>query len=191
MSGENEKYFTSRDEWRKWLEQNHAKCDGIWVIYFKKHTRKETLTYNEGVEEALCFGWIDSIVKSIDIERYKQRYTPRRKNSIWSEVNKKRAEKMIQEGKMTKSGLKVIAEAKENGQWEKAYGARIKPKMPEDLEIALNKNKKAFSHFINFAESYQTTYIYWLNSARREETRLKRIEQIVKLSEQNKKPGII
>jgi uncharacterized protein YdeI (YjbR/CyaY-like superfamily) len=190
MSDQTEIFFKNRTEWRHWLEKNHLKSDGIWVIYLKKHTKKESLSYNEGVEEALCFGWIDSLVKTIDNECYKQKYTPRRKGSVWSEVNKKRVEKMIKEGKMTEAGLKPIEEAKKNGQWEKAYGSRQKPEMPEDLLEALKLNENAYANFMKFAPSHQTTYIYWLNSAKRSETREKRIMQIVKLSELNKKPGI-
>jgi uncharacterized protein YdeI (YjbR/CyaY-like superfamily) len=191
MPEQTEFFFKNRSEWRQWLEQNHSKSDGIWVVYFKKHTKKESLSYNEGVEEALCFGWIDSIVKSIDSERYKQKYTPRRNGSVWSDVNRKRVEKMIKEGKMTHAGLKPIEEAKKNGQWEKAYGARIRPEMPEDLLVALQANKIALENFTKFAQSHQTTYIYWLNSAKRTETRNKRIAQIINFSEKNKKPGMM
>jgi uncharacterized protein YdeI (YjbR/CyaY-like superfamily) len=190
MPEQNGLFFSNRDEWRSWLELNHDKSDGIWVIYFKKNSGKKSLGYSEGVEEALCFGWIDSLVKSIDNERYKQKYTPRRKNSVWSEINRKRVEKMVNEGKMTAAGLKMIEEAKQNGHWQRAYGTAIKQEMPEDLIQALLKSKKAHEHFFKFAPGHQNTYIYWLNSAKRRETRLKRIEKIIKLSEENKKPGI-
>jgi len=182
--------FKNRNEWREWLLQNHSTCDEIWMIYFKKHTKKESISYNDAVEEALCFGWIDSIVKTIDNERYKQKYTPRRKNSIWSKLNKKRVEKMIQAGKMTEAGQLKIEEAKQNGQWEKAYGMRIKPEIPEDLLAALRLNENALENFMKFAPSHQTTYIYWLNAAKRPETRKKRIVQIMGFSEKNQKPGL-
>jgi uncharacterized protein YdeI (YjbR/CyaY-like superfamily) len=146
MIEQQELFFKNRDEWRDWLEKNYSKSEGIWIVYFKKHTKKETLTYNEGVEEALCFGWIDSIVKSIDNEMYKQRYTPRRKNSVWSEVNKKRVEKLIQEKKMTEAGMKPVEEAKKNGKWAKAYSFKEKPAMPDDLLVELKKDKKAFEN---------------------------------------------
>lgn len=190
MSESGEFFFKTRLEWRQWLEQNHSTSPGIWVIYFKKHTKKETLSYNDGVEEALCFGWIDSQIKSIDNECYKQKYTPRRKGSVWSDLNKKRVEKMIKSGKMTKAGLKPIEEAKKNGQWEKAYGAKIMPEMPEDLLKALMENEKAHENFLKFSPSHQRTYIYWLNSAKRQDTRVKRVDKIIIFSEKNKKPGI-
>jgi len=183
--------FQNRNEWRNWLEKNHDKYKGVWLIYYKKHTKKESVTYNDGVEEALCFGWIDSIVKTVDNERYTQKYTPRRKNSIWSKINKDRVEKMIKEGKMTIFGMAKVEEAKKNGEWDKAYGMRIKPELPDDLKTELQKNELAWKNFSNFADSYQTTYIYWLNSAKRLETREKRINEIVKLSLENKKPGTL
>ena len=191
MTEQTELYFKNRDEWRKWLEKNHTQSDGIWMVYYKKHTKKESVSYNDAVEEALCFGWIDSLIKSIDGERYKQKYTPRKKNSVWSDLNRKRVGKMIKEGKMTEAGLKLVDEAKKNGRWENAYAMKGKPEMPDDLLNALKKNKKAHENFMKFAPSHQNTYIYWLNSAKREETRKNRIEKIVNLVENNTKPGIM
>ena len=109
-------YVKDRDEWRKWLENNYDSENEIWLIYYKKHSDKIRIPYDDAVEEALCFGWIDSLVKSIDDEKYMQKYTPRKKNSVWSEYNVKRCEKMIKEGKMTNAGSKLIEEAKKNGQ---------------------------------------------------------------------------
>jgi uncharacterized protein YdeI (YjbR/CyaY-like superfamily) len=183
--------FPNREEWRKWLEINHNRSEGIWMVYYKKHSSKESVSYNDAVEEALCFGWIDSLVKTLDNEKYKQKYTPRRKNSVWSKINKERIEKMINEGKMTSFGMKKVKEAKLNGEWEKAYEMRTKPELPQDLKIELQKNEDAWQNFQNFAQSYQSTYIYWLNSAKRPETREKRIKQIIKHAHENQKPGIL
>lgn len=191
MQEQEEFFFADRQEWRKWLNLNHNKSDGIWVVYFKKHVAKPSLKYHKGVEEALCFGWIDSTVKTVDNERYKQKYTPRRKNSVWSEINKNRVGKMIKEKKMTEAGLLLIEEAKKNGQWEKAYGTRKKSEMPTDLKESLSKNKAALENFQRFAPSHQNTYINWLNAAKRDETRKKRIKQIISFAEMNKKPGLI
>lgn len=105
-------YVKSRDEWRSWLQNNHAAEKEIWLIYYKKHTGKPRIPYDDAVEEALCFGWIDSIVKRIDDEKYIQKYTPRKDKSIWSELNKKRTEKMIKQGRMTEAGLIKIQKAK-------------------------------------------------------------------------------
>ncbi|MDF1548600.1 MAG: YdeI/OmpD-associated family protein [Bacteroidales bacterium] len=183
--------FKNRMEWRDWLSENHNTCDGVWLIYFKKHTKKASVGYNDAVEEALCFGWIDSIVKTIDNEQYKQKYTPRRKNSIWSKLNKSRVEKMIQQGQMTEHGLLKIEEAKKNGQWDKAYGSREKPKIPKEFLDALEKDKTAYANFMNFANSHQTTYLYWYLSAKRPETKAKRLSQIVEFARKNEKPGMM
>lgn len=101
-------YVTNRDDWRAWLNKNHKTEKEVWLIYYKNHTGKPTIPYDVAVEEALCFGWIDSIVKRIDDERYMQKFTPRKTNSNWSELNKKRVKKMIKEGRMTEAGMAKI-----------------------------------------------------------------------------------
>ena len=134
--------FKNRDDWRNWLEENFKTEKEIWLIYFKKHTKKLSVSYDEAVEEALCFGWIDSTVKTIDDERYMQKYTPRNENSIWSKVNKKRAEKMLEQDKMTEHGMKLVEVAKKNGNWDKAYSSSDNYDMPKEL---LNELKKYIS----------------------------------------------
>ena len=114
-------FCKTRDEWRKWLINNHLSEKEIWLIYYKKHTKKATVKYNEAVEEALCFGWIDSTIKRIDENTYMQKYTPRNAKSKWSLVNKNRIKKLIKENKMTDVGLELVAIAKKNGEWEKEY----------------------------------------------------------------------
>ncbi|NOQ27493.1 MAG: hypothetical protein GQ564_19190 [Bacteroidales bacterium] len=184
-------FCKNRDEWRVWLKQNHSSENEIWLIYFKKHTKKSTVTYNDAVEEALCFGWIDSIVKRIDDETYMQKYTPRKKNSIWSLLNTKRVEKMISEGKMTKTGFDQIDIAKKNGLWGKAYSSQNVAKIPKELENALKENKIAWENFNRFAKSYQNTYIFWVTSAKRQDTIQKRIRVVVERSTNNLKPSIM
>ncbi len=103
-------YVTTRDEWRSWLEENHKSEKEIWLIYYKKHTGKPRIPYDDAVEEALCFGWIDSIIKRIDEEKYTQKFSPRKQNSAWSDLNKKRVKKLIEEGKMTKAGYETVKE---------------------------------------------------------------------------------
>ena len=163
----------------------------IWLIYFKKHTKKETVSYNDAVEEALCYGWIDSIVKSIDSETYMQKYTPRKAKSVWSLINKNRVLKLIKEKKMTAAGMEKVDIAKKNGQWEKAYTTQKNVEIPDYLETALKKNKKAWLNFSNFARSYQNQYINWVANAKRMETREKRIAIVVDRSAQNQKPEIM
>ena len=185
-------YVTKRDDWRKWLKKNHSTRKEIWLIYYKKHTDKPRIPYDDAVEEALCFGWIDSTVKRIDDEKYTQKYSPRRLNSIWSELNIKRAKKMLSEGRMTDVGLALFMEVEKSG--KKASRQKfVKKKLPvpADLKKALAKNKKALENFKNFAPSYQKTYIFWIRDAKKKETRKRRIKRVVELSAQNKKPGMM
>lgn len=184
-------FCKNRDEWRTWLEHNHNLIKEIWLIYYKKHTKKATVVYNEAVEEALCFGWIDSTIKSINEDTYMQKYTPRNDNSMWSLVNKNRVKKLIREKKMTKAGLEKIEAAKKNGKWEKAYMSKDKLKMPENLVEALKKNPIALTNFENFSPSNRKIYIGWILSAKREETIQKRIDIVVQRSEKNEKPGML
>jgi len=184
-------FCKNRFEWREWLKKNHLSEKEIWLIYYKKHTKKETITYNEAVEEALCFGWIDSLVRRIDDESYMQKYTPRKANSVWSLVNKKRVEKMISEGKMTTIGLDKVELAKKSGWWQKAYSSKTKFEIPQELLKALKLNPTAFKNFFNFPPSSQNNYIGWIISAKREETIKRRVEFVVDRSEKNKKPGML
>ena len=152
-------YVKNRDEWRAWLLKNHEKEKEAWLLYYKKHTKKPTILYDDAVEGALCFGWIDGKVRSIDSEKYMQRFTPRGKKSVWSLLNKKRAEKMIKEKKMTKTGLNAINEAKKSGAWENAYTSRVKMEIFPQLKKALQKNKKAWDNFNNFSRYRYRVYI--------------------------------
>lgn len=174
-------YVKNRVQWRKWLEKNYNSRDEIWLIYYKKHTKKPTIPYNDAVEEAICFGWIDGKVRSIDSERYMQRYTPRRKGSIWSLLNKKRAQKMIKQKKVTDTGLIKINEAKKNGKWQAAYSSKTKPKLPTELKRALAKDKITWKNFNQLTNNKQLQYIYWFLSAKKQETKEKRIKEIVKM----------
>lgn len=186
-----EKIFETREEWRRWLEANHMSSKGTWVVYFKKYSKIPTINYNEAVEEALCFGWIDSKIRTIDALRYKQVFTPRNPKSMWSELNKQRIEKMTGESKMMPAGIKAVEEGKRNGQWEKTYMDKEPPKMPEDLKTALMKNPQAWGNFNNFAPSYRATYIIWVTFAKRLETRQNRIRKVVDYATKNVKPGMM
>jgi uncharacterized protein YdeI (YjbR/CyaY-like superfamily) len=182
--------LNDRNEWRKWLEKNSIKEKEVWLIHYKKHTGKLGISLEEAVEEAICFGWIDSKMKSLDDEKYILRYSPRKKNSPWSKINKERAKKLINQGKMTEEGLDKIKEARRTGKWSAAYSSKRKPTMPSELEEELKKDKTAWENFNNFANSYQTNYVYWVVRAKREETRKRRIKEVVKRANQNKKPGM-
>jgi len=174
----------NREEWREWLQDHYLSEKEIWLVYQKKHTGNLSIPYVDAVEEALCFGWIDGQVKSIDEERYMQRFTPRKPSSNWSVINIDRAKKMIDEGRMTAWGRKVFDEGMKNN--------RIIPSskdfsIPPDLRIALEDNGKAWSNFQSFAPSAQLAFVYWVSSAKTDKTRQKRIEETVKLSEEGKK----
>ncbi|MFC1941009.1 YdeI family protein [Chloroflexota bacterium] len=183
--------FSNSKQWRKWLEQNHDTIKDVWLIHYKKNSNKSSVSYQDALEEALCFGWIDSIMKSIDDEKFILKYSPRKTKSIWSKLNKEKAEKLIKAGKMTDAGLIKIEEAKNNGFWDNAYTNKDRDEIPEDLNNALLQNKDALENFHNFANSYWNMYIGWVNSAKTEQTRKRRIAEVVERSWLNKKPGIV
>ena len=183
--------FFARDRktWRTWLEENHATRQEIWLVLLKKHIDEPCISYDAAVEEALCYGWIDGKLKRIDDREHKIRFTPRKPKSVWSESNKKRVRKMTAEGRMTEAGLALVRAAKKSGAWKKASERRTET-VPTDLETALARNKRAKKNFRGFAPGYQRSYIAWVLDAKREETRKRRIREVVKRSAQNKRPGI-
>jgi uncharacterized protein YdeI (YjbR/CyaY-like superfamily) len=183
-------YVTSRDERRLWLRRNHSIAKEVWLIYYRKHAGKPSIPYDDSVEEALCFGWIDSIIKKIDDEKFARKFTPRKANSSWSEANKKRVRKMIKEGMMTEGGLAKIREAKESGVWLKTTPARKEPVIPPYIKEVLKKNRKALENFYNLAKSYRRQYVGWITSAKREETRRRRLDEAIRLLEKDEKLGM-
>jgi uncharacterized protein YdeI (YjbR/CyaY-like superfamily) len=190
MKISDELYVTSRSEWHDWLRKNHDTKKEVWLIFYKKHTGKPSIPYDDAVEEALCFGWIDSIIKRIDDERFARKFTLRKSGSRWSELNKKRARKMIEEGKMREAGLLRIEEAKESGEWFKAAPVRKELVIPSFVKEALAKNKKALNNFNNLAKSYKRQYVGWITSAKREETRRRRLAEAIKALEKNERLGM-
>jgi len=185
-----EAYFSNRDDWRAWLSKNHDSKKEVWLIYYKKQTGKPSIPYDDSVEEALCFGWVDSIIKKIEDEKFARKFTPRTSRSTWSETNKKRVDKMMKEGKMTKAGFTRIREAKSSGEWFKApASARYKKKLmiPSYLKEALAANKKASDNFDRLAESYKRNLVGGIDSAKKEETRRKRLAEAIQLLEQKQK----
>jgi len=183
--------FKNRNEWRVWLESNHLIEKQVWLIYFKKHIMEKSVTQHDAVEEALCYGWIDSIVKRIDEEQYMQKFTPRNEKSIWSDINKKRVALLIKNGKMTKAGMIKVRAAKKNGYWNKINDNSDIKNIPVELEIALSKNERAHSNFNQLAASHKKHYIYWIATAKKEETRIRRTLKAIQLLERNKKLGMV
>lgn len=190
MSGYEKLHVIGRDDWRAWLRKNHDVKKEIWLIYYKKHTGKPRIPYNDAVEEAICFGWIDSTVKKIDEEKFVQKFTPRKARSKWSEANKKRALKMIEEARMTEAGLTKIREAKNTGEWFKTAPARKKLVVPSYLKEALAKNRRARDFFNSLASGYKRNFVGWIASAKKEETRQRRLIESIKLLEKSKKLGM-
>jgi uncharacterized protein YdeI (YjbR/CyaY-like superfamily) len=185
-----ELYFPNRDKWREWLGRHYATENGIWLVFYKKGTTKPTIDYETGVEEALCFGWIDSIIKKIDAEKYVRKFTPRKDRSYWSELNKKRAGKMIKAGRMTDAGLAKIEAAKKTGLWEQTGRPNISFDIPSEFARALDKNKRAKENFRKLAPSYSRHYIGWIQAAKREDTKKKRIRESIFLLEKGKRLGL-
>jgi uncharacterized protein YdeI (YjbR/CyaY-like superfamily) len=182
--------FQSRAQWRAWLAENHHVEREAWLVIHKKHASTVGLTYVEALEEALCFGWIDGILKRIDDEKHLIRFSPRRKNCIWSEQNKKRVRQLIREGRMTEASLARVQEAKANGQWDKAAQRENTTLVPAELTAALAKNEQARRHFDGLAPSYRRQFIHWVSSAKRQETHAKRIQTALALLAQNKRLGL-
>jgi uncharacterized protein YdeI (YjbR/CyaY-like superfamily) len=174
----------SRAAWRKWLSQNYKSTEPVWLAIFHKTSQTPNLTYADAVEEALCFGWIDNRANKRDEESMFLRFVPRKKNSNWSKVNRERAERMIKEKKMKKAGMVFVEEAKANGRWEKANKEHT---MPTDLTKAFSKKKKALENFEAFTPYQQGLIIQWINEAKTEDTRKRRVEKTVKMAGQNLK----
>ena len=170
-----------------WLEENHSSENEVWTIIHKKKSGKIGLKYREAVEEAICFGWIDSKLQSVNDFSFRLRFSPRKKNSIWSKNNKELAETMIRLGKMRRAGFETIDEAKRNGKWGSAYSSKVPLKIPEDLLRALKESRLAWKNFDEFSNSTKLRYIYWIESARKNETRRKRITDVVKKANQKSK----
>jgi uncharacterized protein YdeI (YjbR/CyaY-like superfamily) len=179
---------TDRESWRAWLAANHASEKEVWVVFPKKQTGERCMSYEESVEEALCHGWIDSIIRRIDEKSYARKFTPRTNHQNWSESNKRRLAKLIAEGRMTEIGL-----AKVNYSDAKVQPRKPMPKtlpVPAFMEQALRKQKQAWDNFMSLAPSHQRSYVLWISMAKREETRTKRLQEAIQLLLKNEKLGL-
>jgi uncharacterized protein YdeI (YjbR/CyaY-like superfamily) len=174
----------TRAEWRKWLATHHASSKGIHLIIIRKNAAVAGITYTDAVEEALCFGWIDGVTNSIDEQRYKLYMSPRKPGSVWSRLNKQRIQKLIKAGSMTPAGLIKIKAARKDGSWSQ-FDAIDKLEMPEDLLEQLSANPEAKRNFKTFSDSSKKMILFWIASAKRAETRQKRIEETVRLAAEN------
>jgi uncharacterized protein YdeI (YjbR/CyaY-like superfamily) len=172
-------YVENRDKWRAWLEANSQRATEVWLVYYKKGTGRLRVDYGEAVEEAICFGWIDSKIRKLDEARFAQLFTPRKPQSQWSPSNIARAQRMIQEGKMTAAGLKVFNPRNQTP----AHPTEL----PKSLEEQFRKGETAWQNFQRFTSAYQRMTIGWVASAKQEETRLRRLRQLIAESAANKR----
>jgi uncharacterized protein YdeI (YjbR/CyaY-like superfamily) len=184
-------HVSNRDEWRRWLETNGKKETVIWLIFYKKGSGKRSVPYHEAVEEALCFGWIDSIIKRVDDEKYIQKFTPRKEKSSWSLLNVNRVRKMISQGKMTEKGLALFRYAEYNGLLPEPGTKPGKDLIiPKFIADALSANNKAAKYFNSLAPSYKRLYVFWIMDAKKEETRMRRLQEAIGLLNEGKKLGL-
>lgn len=176
-------YPANRAAWRKWLETNHLSCQAVWLVFYTKKSGKSTITWAEAVEEALCFGWIDSKKIKIDEEKAHQFFSKRKPKSTWSKINKAHVQRLVAEGQMTAVGLQCIETAKQNGFWNilDSVEALI---IPEDLEVAFTTHPTAKDFFLGLSKSAKKVHLQRLVLAKRPETRQKRIAAILALANQ-------
>ena len=175
--------FESKKKFAEWLAKNHDKSAGVWMKLAKKATGILSVTYAEAVEVALCYGWIDGQAGSFDEQYFLQKFTPRRPKSIWSKINVEKVERLIASGEMKPSGLKAVEAAKQDGRWDAAYSSPKNIVVPEDFQSALEKNKKAKAFFESLTGSKRYSFLFRIETAKKAETRMKRILQFVEMLE--------
>jgi uncharacterized protein YdeI (YjbR/CyaY-like superfamily) len=183
-----EKRFASQESFRKWLTVNYAKSTGFWMVFSKKGVKPATVTYAQAVDEALCFGWIDGQKMSRDEDTYKLRFTPRSPRSVWSQINQKKVADLAAVGRMTEGGRAAIAQAKANGQWEKAYAPQSQMQAPEDFLAALDENAKAKAFFGTIKSASRFALFYRILSVKKPETRARKIREFVVMLERGEAP---
>ncbi|MEB3355263.1 MAG: YdeI/OmpD-associated family protein [Synechococcales bacterium] len=176
----------SREEWRDWLAANHQQAENVWLITYKKSTGKPTLSYDDAVEEALCFGWIDSLPRKLDDERKMLYFAPRKPGSGWSRPNKERVERMVAAEKMAPAGLAKVEAAKADGSWT-ALDEIENLTIPDDLAAALAELPPAAENWEAFPRSVKRGVLEWIASAKREATRRKRVEETAQLAQRNER----
>jgi len=179
-------YAKDRKAWRAWLAKHQADRKEIWLVFYKKHTGHPTVTYEEAVQEAICFGWIDSILQKMDEERYAQKFTPRRAKTKWSATNIRRARKMIKAGRMTEAGLAKFRGAAPT----ESPAAKAPLTLPAELMGVLQANGRACENFFRLAPSARRLYVGWILEGKKEETRLRRLREAIELLAAGRKLGM-
>lgn len=179
--------FASKKKWADWLAKQHDKSSGVWLKLAKKGSEIRSVTYDEALEAALCYGWIDGQKKAFDDKYWLQKFTPRGPKSIWSKINTGKVEKLIRSGEMKPAGLKAIDAAKQDGRWDAAYESQKNISVPDDFQAALDKNLKAKAFFTTLNSVNRYAILFRIHNAKRAETRVRRIQQFVEMLERGEK----
>jgi len=181
------KVFKSPKDWTIWLDKNHATSSGIWLRLAKKASELKSVTHAEALEVALCYGWIDGQKNSWDESSWLQKFSPRGPRSIWSKINRAKAEELIKSGRMKPAGLAAIDQARKTGQWDAAYDSHRTAAVPDDFQAELDKNPKARAFFNTLDSSNRYAILFRLQTAKKAETRTRRIEQFIRMLEKHEK----
>ena len=179
--------FASKKKWTDWLAKQHDKSTGLWLKIAKKDSGIASVTYDEALESALCYGWIDGQKKGFDDKYWLQKFTPRGPKSIWSKINTEKAERLITSGEIKPAGLKAIEAAKQDGRWDAAYASQKNISVPEDFQAALDKNKIAKDFFATLKSAERYSFLFRIQTAKQAETRARRIQQFIEMLEKNEK----
>ena len=179
--------FADKKKWASWLVKQHQKSNGVWLQLAKKDSGIPSVTYDEAVDVALCYGWIDGQKKSYDDKYWLQKFTPRGSKSIWSKINTEKAERLIASGEMKPAGLRAIEAARQDGRWEAAYASQKNISIPEDFQAALDQNRKAKAFFSTLKSAERYSILFRIQTAKKPETRAKRIQQFVEMLERKEK----
>lgn len=180
-------FFNTPAEFRQWLEENHDKKTEIWVGFWKKISGKTGVNYDQALDEALCYGWIDGIARTYNEQSYMQRFTPRRSKSVWSKINTQHIARLLKEGKMMPAGLAVVEAAKADGRWEDAYESPKDMEVPADFITELKKDKKAYEFYLTLSRANTYAIAWRLQTAKKPETRAKRMDALLKMLAEGKK----
>lgn len=179
--------FVDQMAWSSWLAEHHADIPGVWLRFYKKGTSEPTITYDQALDEALCYGWIDGQVKKYDEQSYLQKFTPRRAKSIWSKRNREHIARLLQEGRMKPAGLQQVEAAKADGRWEQAYDSPSQMAIPEDFLAELKNDEKAYAFFQTLNKANLYAIAWRLQTAKKPETRAKRMSAILTMLAEGKK----
>jgi uncharacterized protein YdeI (YjbR/CyaY-like superfamily) len=179
--------FEHKEDWEVWLDQNQAASPGVWLQLAKKASGLLSVTYDEALEVALCYGWIDGQKKSFDETTWLQKFTPRGVKSIWSKINRGKAQKLIESGQMKPAGLAAVERAKQDGRWDAAYDSPSGATVPSDFQAALDRNEQAKAFFATLNRSNRYAILFRIQTAKKVETRAKRIEEFIRMLEKNEK----